>query len=350
MARAGIYKNDVLRARQAVIARGDKPSIRAIRIALGNTGSDSTIHKYLKEIEENEEGGAPTPSANSLNEAISGFIAGLALELENQSKINVEAAIAAFRLRDAEVSEQLASVQMKKSELESALISEQERFTDEKTAHSVTSQLLNAEALLRTGFEAQVSELRARDAERDAQLRAAEKNAAHSREALEHYRAAVKQQRDQEKRGSEQLLAEVRLQVRALTAQNQELVAALKHLEAKSAQDALTAEMERRALQEEQRGRRHAEKGFSRVEAERISLLERLAKESAKIALSAEQNDTLKRQNSDLTKESKELKSALSSLSAKMSAQEDLLEPLKKLIETGGFAMQFRRRKRQVQF
>src|SRR5450830_1255429 len=123
MARSGIYKNDVLRARQAVIARGDKPSIRAIRIALGNTGSDSTIHKYLKEIEENGEGGVPTPSANSLNEAISGFVAGLALELENQSKINVEAAIAAFRLRDAEVSEQLASVQMKKSELESALVS-----------------------------------------------------------------------------------------------------------------------------------------------------------------------------------------------------------------------------------
>jgi DNA-binding IclR family transcriptional regulator len=34
------------------MAQGQHPSIDAIRIALGNTGSKSTIHRYLKELEE----------------------------------------------------------------------------------------------------------------------------------------------------------------------------------------------------------------------------------------------------------------------------------------------------------
>ena len=56
MARAGIYKSEVLRARDKLLATGRNPSIDAVREELG-TGSKSTIHRYLKEIEE-EEGGA----------------------------------------------------------------------------------------------------------------------------------------------------------------------------------------------------------------------------------------------------------------------------------------------------
>ncbi|WP_434113382.1 DNA-binding protein [Paraburkholderia caffeinilytica] len=35
-------------ARDALIAQGQHPSLDAIRIALGNTGSRTTIHRYLK--------------------------------------------------------------------------------------------------------------------------------------------------------------------------------------------------------------------------------------------------------------------------------------------------------------
>lgn len=52
MARGGINKALVAKAHQAVLARGENPSIDAIRIELGNTGSKSTIHRYLKELEE----------------------------------------------------------------------------------------------------------------------------------------------------------------------------------------------------------------------------------------------------------------------------------------------------------
>lgn len=51
MARSGLYKSDVKKARDALIAHGKHPSVDAVRIALGNTGSKTTIHKYLKELE-----------------------------------------------------------------------------------------------------------------------------------------------------------------------------------------------------------------------------------------------------------------------------------------------------------
>jgi len=48
MARAGLSRTDIKRARDALLAQGQHPSIDAIRIALGNTGSKSTIHRYSK--------------------------------------------------------------------------------------------------------------------------------------------------------------------------------------------------------------------------------------------------------------------------------------------------------------
>jgi len=57
--RAGIYKSDVLRARAKLLARGIYPSIDSVRAELG-TGSKSTIHRYIKEIRDEEGGGVRT--------------------------------------------------------------------------------------------------------------------------------------------------------------------------------------------------------------------------------------------------------------------------------------------------
>lgn len=54
MGRGGINKTLVIKARQNLIARGGNPSIDAVWVELGNTSSKSTIHRYLKEIEETE--------------------------------------------------------------------------------------------------------------------------------------------------------------------------------------------------------------------------------------------------------------------------------------------------------
>jgi hypothetical protein len=57
MARTGLYKSEVKKARDTLLAMGRRPSVDAVRVELGNTGSKTTIHKYLKELE--EEDGAP---------------------------------------------------------------------------------------------------------------------------------------------------------------------------------------------------------------------------------------------------------------------------------------------------
>lgn len=54
MARIGVYKSDVKKARESLLAQGKHPSLDAVRIALGNTGSKSTIHRFLRELEAEE--------------------------------------------------------------------------------------------------------------------------------------------------------------------------------------------------------------------------------------------------------------------------------------------------------
>lgn len=48
MARGGVNKALVSKARETLIGRGEKPSIDAIRVELGNNGYKSTIHQYLR--------------------------------------------------------------------------------------------------------------------------------------------------------------------------------------------------------------------------------------------------------------------------------------------------------------
>lgn len=52
MARTGLTKFEVKETRDRLVAEGKYPSVDAVRQALGNTGSKSTIHRFLKELEE----------------------------------------------------------------------------------------------------------------------------------------------------------------------------------------------------------------------------------------------------------------------------------------------------------
>ena len=62
MARPGVSKAEVQRARLGIMKAGKHPSIDAIRIELGNTGSKATIYRHLKEIEADEGGFRPSSS------------------------------------------------------------------------------------------------------------------------------------------------------------------------------------------------------------------------------------------------------------------------------------------------
>jgi hypothetical protein len=61
MARSGLTKSQVREARDRLLAEGRHPSVDAVRHALGDSGSKSTIHKYLKELRSEDDGGAVEP-------------------------------------------------------------------------------------------------------------------------------------------------------------------------------------------------------------------------------------------------------------------------------------------------
>lgn len=94
MARGGINKAVVQQARQALIARGEHPSIDAVRIELGNTGSKTTIHRYLKELEA-QQPAAPLAMAG-LNEQLARLVDQLAAQLHEQAEAHVRQAEAVF--------------------------------------------------------------------------------------------------------------------------------------------------------------------------------------------------------------------------------------------------------------
>ena len=89
MARGGINKALVIEARETLLNKGENPSIDAIRVELGNTGSKSTIHRYLKEIE--DESSARLDDEALLSEPIKTLISKLTATLRQEAHSIVEA-------------------------------------------------------------------------------------------------------------------------------------------------------------------------------------------------------------------------------------------------------------------
>jgi hypothetical protein len=54
MARSGLTKAQVRSVRDRMVADGKYPSVDAVRHALGDSGSKSTIHKYLRELRDED--------------------------------------------------------------------------------------------------------------------------------------------------------------------------------------------------------------------------------------------------------------------------------------------------------
>ncbi|MBB3222730.1 DNA-binding protein [Pseudoduganella umbonata] len=107
MARNGLTKNQVRAIRDQLLAAGRYPSADAVRHALGDTGSKSTIHKYLKEL-----AGESTDSAARRDEtehALLALVGQLAERLHADAEGSMQALLAerdrALRRKDEELAE-----------------------------------------------------------------------------------------------------------------------------------------------------------------------------------------------------------------------------------------------------
>lgn len=143
MARAGIYKSEVVRARNKLLAMGRYPSIDAIRSELGDTGSKGTIHRYLKEIEE-EEGGS-TGTQVAVSEAIQDLAARLAERLHEEADQRLAALTDKHKAEIAALNDTIATLRNEVESFRSQSERQALELGAEKAAHSEILSVLQEE-------------------------------------------------------------------------------------------------------------------------------------------------------------------------------------------------------------
>ena len=151
MARTGLDKAEVKRASALLVAEGRYPSADAVRVVLGNTGSKSTIHKYLKELA-NESGKTDLRKEKTAN-TLQNLVQELAAKLHEDAdaRIDVMQAEIATALQRAQM--EIASLQQQVSILNFQLMHAEEntrRF--EQMLDSQSKNALQKNIDKRSGF------------------------------------------------------------------------------------------------------------------------------------------------------------------------------------------------------
>lgn len=214
MARGGINKAIVQKARDALLAKGENPSIDAVRVALGNTGSKTTIHRYLKEIETFDP--RPRASRERLSDELSEIVSRLMERLMEEGGEAILEAQAQFDQKHGEL-------ELKLKHAETGLADLQRKFDVQAVAlQAQTAELqisqtsLQAEITRNARISQNCIDLEVRVQEKDEQIRSLEEKHLHARDALEHYRNAIKEQREQEQRRHEGQIQQVQVELRQL--------------------------------------------------------------------------------------------------------------------------------------
>jgi len=214
MARGGINKVLVKKARDSVLGKGENPSIDAVRVELGNTGSKSTIHRYLKEIE--EEASTRLDDAALLSQPIKELIGRLASTLHQEANAIVSDSKDQFQsqLSDVRAQLKLANDSLSASETQLAL-SQDELDSGKQHNIELENQIQTTRGKLQEMGQ-RTQSLENIITEKDGRIDSLEEKHTHSREALEHYRDSVKTQREQDAAKHDQQIQQTQAEIRQL--------------------------------------------------------------------------------------------------------------------------------------
>jgi chromosome segregation ATPase len=212
MARGGVNKAVVQTARLAILARGEHPSIDAVRIEMGNTGSKTTIHRYLKELDDGDE--RLSAPQEQIDDELTGLVARLAQRLKEQAQEPIDRAEARFESQRKVLETQLTDAVNAQAQLRQQLEIQHVALADETAALQSTRSMLQTEQTRNAGLNQALSDFELRLKDKDEQIRSLEEKHLHARDALEHYRNAIKEQREQEQRRHEGQLQQVQMELR----------------------------------------------------------------------------------------------------------------------------------------
>ena len=214
MARGGINKAVVQKAREALLARGENPTIDAVRVAMGNTGSKTTIHRYLKELDDSDQ--RRQAPREHLTQELGDLVGRLAERLKEEGDEYVQQAQARFDLQKAVLQAELDKAVQAHGALQQQFEIQTEALASESEQLGVCRTSLQAEHTRNARLGQECSDLQVRVAEKDEQILSLEDKHRHARDALEHYRQAVKEQREQDQRRHEGQVQQVQVEVRQL--------------------------------------------------------------------------------------------------------------------------------------
>jgi len=212
MARGGINKAVVQTARLAILARGENPSIDAVRIEMGNTGSKTTIHRYLKELDDSET--RLTITEAPIDDELGELVARLAQRLKEKAQEPIDLALGPFQQQQPALLAQAEELQAAPNQLKRQFDIQGAALADESAELQSTRSSLQTEQTRNAGLSQACSDYELRINDKDEQIRSLEEKHLHARDALEHYRNAIKDQREQEQRRHEGQLQQVQAELR----------------------------------------------------------------------------------------------------------------------------------------
>lgn len=281
MARGGINKAVVQTARLAILARGENPSIDAVRIEMGNTGSKTTIHRYLKELDDSES--RLTITEAPIDDELGELVARLAQRLKDKAQEPIDLALAHFEQQKAALLAQIETLEAAHADLKQQFEIQSSALAEESAALQTASTSLQTEQTRNAGLSQACSDYELRITDKDEQIRSLEEKHLHARDALEHYRNAIKEQREQEQRRHEgqlqQVQAELRQAQQSAMVRQDEITQLHRDNERLLIEHRVTAK-ELAALQEQTRKDQAAQQKLSEqvnlIESERTLLQERL--------------------------------------------------------------------------
>ncbi|PBJ19643.1 hypothetical protein BSF44_44760 [Pseudomonas sp. ACN8] len=226
MARGGINKALVRMAREALIARGVRPSIDAVRVELGNTGSKSTILRYLRELSAPETSTVPV----ALNDELAHLVASVAERVQEQAR----QAVSEDQTRVDDAWRRHAQAQAQQRELIDALQEQVRQLDSQLVEYRAREQQLQMRSNELQGIynsqQLEMSELQQELSKRDLLVQSLNERCEHLKASLDHYREQQRAQREQDldryDQQTQQLLREQRT-LQATLLQKQEEIAQL---------------------------------------------------------------------------------------------------------------------------
>ncbi|MCU4526601.1 DNA-binding protein [Acinetobacter pittii] len=214
MSRSGLTKSKVKQARDILISQNRYPSVDAVRIELGNTGSKSTIYKYLKELEEDKEQGIGQNL--SISETIQNLTIRLAEQLHIEANTEIERVKEINQINEERFKKEIEALRNELNQTKVVLQERDNTVNEQYRINDILKITLDQEVIAKNRLEQQVVNLIESLEQNKEYLSNLEGKFKHAQQSLDHYRESVKEQRQQDLRRFDHQVQSLQAETRQL--------------------------------------------------------------------------------------------------------------------------------------